>query len=147
MAEHTWPAGLPCFQLSGFSTGGGDGNQKRSEFPGGTKVRRRFTGRPPKPVTASLVCTPAQLQTVEDFYWVTLRETEAFNHRDMTKPNDTTLVEYCFLRPPRATTHRTGRRFLVTLELEQLTFFQGTFPLGDGGGSLLGDGAGSTLTT
>lgn len=145
MAEHTWPASLPCFQVAGFSGDGEDG-VLRSQFPGGMKIRPEFTKPPPERITAAVVVTPAQLQTLMDFWAITLRRVLPFNHTDPSKP-DATLVEYRFLARPQRAPHRSGRRWRVTLQLEQLTTYQGTFPLADGGGSLLGDGTGNTITT
>lgn len=139
MAEHSWPPGLPCFQISGFSAGGGDDGVIRSQFPGGTKIRPRFTMPPPEPVTAVVVVNQAQLQTLMDFWAITLRRVLPFNHTDPAKPDDTP-VEYRFLARPQRAPLSGGRRWRVTLQLEQLTTYQGTFPLGDGGGSLLSDG-------
>lgn len=147
MAAHTWPAGLPCFLVAGYARGGGEDGVLRSDFPGGTKSRPQFTRPPPEPVTASMVCDAAQLQTVLDFWAITTRRTLPFNHIDPTKP-DGLPVEYQFRGRPRYVPHRTGRRWLVTMELWQLTSYQGTFPLGDGGGALLTDApSGNTLTT
>ena len=139
MAEHTWPAGLPCFQVAGYSRGGGEDGVLRSQFPGGTKTRPQFTRPPFEPVRADLVVDRAQLQTLLDFWAITLGRVLPFNHTDPTKP-DATLVEYRFLSRPQYAPLRTGRRWRVTLELEQLTTYQGTFALGAGGNTLLTDG-------
>lgn len=147
MADIKWPMGLPCFTVAGYQRGGGDDGVKRSQFPAGAKSSPRHTAPPPEPVRASLVCNPAQLQTVLDFWAITCRRVLPFLMHDVTKPDDT-LVEYAFLARPSYVPHgRIPNRWRVTLELEQRTTFQGTFPLGDGGGSLLGDGTGNTITT
>lgn len=126
MAEHDWPAGLPCFVIDGYSRGGGEDNVLRSQFPGGLKIRPKFTSAPPEPVTATLVVTPAQLQTLLDFWAITLKRVLPFNHTDPTKPDDTS-VEYRFLSRPQYAPHRTGRRWRVTLQMEQMATFQGTY--------------------
>lgn len=128
MADHDWPAGLPCWAINGFS-GEGDDGVKRSQFPGGTKTRPRFTKPPPAIVRTAVYVSPAQLQTLMDFWETTLRRVLPFNYRDMTKPNDTTTVEYRFLARPRFSSTGSPRRFRVELQLEQLTTFQGTFPV------------------
>lgn len=145
MAEHNWPSGLPCFLISGFSASGEDG-VIRSQVGRASKLRPKFTGAPPQQVTAEVLCNKAQLQTLMDFWAVTLRRVLPFNHRDYTKPDETT-VEYRFLARPSYVPAGSGMHWRVSLQLEQLTTFQGTFPLGDGGGSLLGDGSGNTITT
>lgn len=146
MANHNWPASLPPFLVDGYSRGGGDDGLIRSQFPGGTKIRLRFTRPPYEQVTAMLIANRAQLQTLLDFYHVTLRRVLPFNHVDHTKPDDTP-VEYRFTGRPEYEPAGSGFYWRVTLQLEQLTTYQGTFPLGDGGGSLLGDGTGNTITT
>lgn len=145
MAVHNWPAGLPCFALSGYS-GQGDDGIIRSEFPAGMKVRPRFTKAPPEQVRAIVYCTAAQLQTVLDFWEVTLKRVLAFNYRDVTKPADLTTVEYRFLARPTYSPMGSGRKWRVELQLEKLSTFQGTFPV-SGNGSLLDDGSGNTITT
>lgn len=146
MAVHNWPASLPCFVVDGYSRGGGDDGVIRSEFPAGMKTRPRFTRPPPEPVTAVVMCDRAQLQTVLDFWAITLNRVLPFNMRDHTKP-DATTVEYRFTARPQYQPEGSGQLWRITLELEQITTYQGTFPLGDGGGSLLGDGSGGVLTT
>lgn len=146
MAVHDWPAGLPCFALSGYSAGGEDGII-RSEFPAGMKIRPRFTKPPPEQVRAVVYATAAQLQTILDFWEITLGRVQPFNYRDFSKPNDAETVEYRFTGRPSYGPAGNSRKWRVELPLEKLNSFQGTFPLGDGGGSLLGDGSGNTLTT
>lgn len=146
MALHNWPQSLPRLVVEGYQRGGGDDGIIRSDFPAGMKIRPRFTKPPPEPVTAVIMCNKAQLQTVLDFYAITLRRVLPFNMRDHTKP-DATTVEYRFTARPQYQPSGSGSLWRVTLDLEQMSTFQGTFPLGDGGGSLLGDGSGNTLTT
>lgn len=145
MADYNWPPGLPEISVTGYAREGDDG-VIRSEFPGSTKIRPRFTKPPPEQVSAQVICSQAEMQTLMDFWEVTLRRVLAFNYRDHTKP-DATTVEYRFLSRPTRETYGSPYIWRVTLQLEQLTTYQGTFPLGDGGGSLLGDGTGNTITT
>lgn len=141
-----WPSGLPSLLTEDYSRSREDG-LKRSQFPGGTKVRPRFTKPPPEQISARLVCDRAQLQTLLDFWEVTLKQGAlAFLRLDETKPGDN-LVECRFLSPPSYSSLDDGLNWRVSVSFEQLTTFQGTFPLGDGGGSLLGDGSGNTITT
>ncbi len=145
MAVHNWPAGLPCWSIGGYA-GSGDDGVIRGEFPAGMKIRPRFTRPPPEAIRAVVYVDQAQLQTLMDFWAITLQRVLPFNYRDVTKP-DTTTVEYRFTARPSRSPAGSGRKWRVELQLEQFTTFQGTFPLGDGGGSLLGDGDGNTLTT
>lgn len=146
MAEHDWPSSVPTFLVDGYARGGGDDGVIRSQFPGGVKQRPRFTTAPPEQVTATVLCNKAQLQTLLDFYNITLRRVSRFNLRDHTKP-DTTTVEYRFTGRPSYQPAGSGFLYRVTLPLEQMNTFQGTFPVSDGNGNLLSDGDGQTLTT
>ena len=84
-----------------------------------------------------MVCDKAQLQTIIDFWEITCKQGSlTFWRKDDTKP-DETLVEYGFLSPPSYEPLDIFWR--VTLQLEQLTTFQGTFPLGDGEASIIRD--------
>lgn len=141
-----WPAGLPDLLTENYTRSREDG-LIRTPFPGGTKTRPRFTKPPPAKISAQVICNRAQLQTLLDFWEVTLKQGSLpFLRRDDTKPDDT-LVEYKFLAPPSEQSLDDGLNWRVSLSFEQLTTYQGTFPLGDGGGSLLGDGSGNTITT
>jgi len=145
MAAHDWPTGLPHPLVEGYQRDGDDGII-RSDFPAGMKIRPRYTRPPPERVRASFHCDRAQLQTLLDFWAITLKRVLPFNMPDHTKP-DSDTVEYRFLSRPTYQPAGSGFNWRVTVELEQLTTFQGTFPLGDGGGSLLGDGDGNTITS
>ena len=145
MADHNWPASLPCFLISGFSASGEDG-VIRSNVGRASKLRPKFTAAPPQQVTAEVLCNKAQLQTLMDFWAITLRRVLPFNHRDYTKPDDTP-VEYRFLARPSYVPAGSGMHWRVTLQLEQLTTYQGTFPLTDGGTALMGDGSGDAIST
>lgn len=125
-----WPAGLPDFLLEGYSRTRED-NLIRSQFPGGTKTRPRFTKPLPRRVNVQLDCNQAQLQTLDDFWEITCKQgTLTFWYRDLMKP-DPTLVEYEFLAPPSdaLVPNTRGRVIRVSLQLAQLTTYQGTFPL------------------
>lgn len=146
MAEHNWPAMLPCFLVDGYGRGGEDA-VIRSELGRATKIRRRYTALPPEQVSANVVCDKAQLQTLLDFYAITLGRVLPFNYRDHTKP-DATLVEYRFTERPSYAPEGSGMYWRVSLSLEQLTTYQGTFPLSDEhGNNLLSSPGGDELTT
>lgn len=141
-----WPASLPSPLTENYSRSRPDG-MKRSRFPAGTKIRPRWTKPPPAEVSFQVICNQAQLQTLVDFWEITLKQGSLpFLHRDESKPDDT-LVEYRFLSPPSEQSLDDGISWRVSVRLEQLTTYQGTFPLGDGGGALLGDRTGKTITT
>ena len=144
MAEHDWPSSVPPFLVEGYARGGGDDGIIRSQFPGGTKQRPRFTSAPPEPVNATVLCNLAQLQTLLDFYNITLHRVARFNMRDHTKP-DSTLVEYRFTARPSYQPAGSGFLYRVSLQLEQMATYQGTFPLSAGGSTLTSDD--TTLTT
>lgn len=147
MVDILWPASLPCFNVAGYQRGGGDDGVKRSQFPAGTKTWPRFTRPPALPITATMTCTSAQVQTVEDFWEITCQRTLPFLRQDDVKP-DPTLVEYAWRGRPEVVPHqRLPNRWVVTLQLEMRGTFQGTFPLGAGGNSLLGDGSGDAIST
>lgn len=81
----------------------------------------------------TVLCNQAQLQTLLDFYNTTLRRVLPFNYRDHTKPDDAT-VEYRFTGRPSYLPSGSRFRWVVTLRLEQLTSYQGTFPVTDEAG-------------
>lgn len=128
MADHDWPSSLPVFLVEGYARGGGDDAVIRSKVGRASKARPRFTTPMPEPVSAGLICSLAQLQTLLDFYNITLKRVLAFNLRDHTKPN-ATPVEYRFTSRPAYVPAGSGKQYRVTLELEQLSTYQGTFPI------------------
>lgn len=128
MAEHTWPGSLPDPLIEGYQRGGGDDGVLRSEIGRASKQRPKFTTAPPEPVVMMVAVDQAGLQTLLDFYYITLKRVKAFNMRDHTKP-DAITVEYRFKGRPQYVPNRIGTRWKVTLQLEQLTNYQGTFPL------------------
>lgn len=128
MADHDWPTSLPGFLLEGYQRGGGEDGAIRSQLGRASKVRPKWTTPPPEPVQAVVLCNLAQLQTLLDFYTITLKRVLAFNRKDDTKP-DLTPVEYRFTGRPSYEPVGYGQLYRVTLPLEQLTTYQGTFPL------------------
>ena len=136
MAEHDWPTSLPHLLVSGEQRGGGEDGVIRSTLGRASKLRPRWTAPPPEPVQMTVLCSQAQLQTLLDFYNITLRRVLPFNYRDHTKPDDAT-VEYRFTGRPSYQPSGSRFRWVVTLRLEQLTTYQGTFPVTDGDGSTI----------
>lgn len=145
MAEFTWPNSVPGPLVVGYSRGGGDDGVIRSNVGRVTKLRPRFTSPPPEPVNATFFCNLAQLQTLLDFYNVTLQRVLPFNMRDGTKPGLAT-VEYRFTARPSYSPVDTGALYLVTVELEQLATYQGSFDISDELGNGLTDSS-EGLTT
>lgn len=93
------------------------------------KTRRRTTAVP-MIVQMTLVLSAAQLQTLLDFYEITLKQVLPFDWVDLRKPNDVeTLVVYTFSSYPKQQPWVDPAYWLVTLELVQHTTFQGTFLL------------------
>lgn len=144
MADHTWPESLPCFLVRGYSRGGGDDGVLRSQFDAGSKSRPRWTAPPAEPMSAQIRCTPAQLQTLLDFWAITLRRALPFKHVD--PENGAEFILRFTGRPERQPTN-SGRAFYVTLPLEVISTTPGAFPLTDGGGPTLLTQADEELTT
>lgn len=128
MAEHSWPSSVPGPELSSVRWRPAFDNVIRSQMDGGSKSRRRATAVP-EIMTCRLWLSAAQLQTLMDFYQITLREVEAFDWNDFRRPNDTTrVVTYTFRSYPQHGPW-TVDSFWVDLELAQHTTFQGKFLL------------------
>ena len=95
----------------------------------GAKSRRRATAVP-ELVQMTVLLTAAQLQTLMDFYELTLKEVGVFDWVDWRKPNDSeTLVAYAFRSYPQHQPWIDSDYWQVTLELIQYTTFQGTYLL------------------
>lgn len=81
-------------------------------------------------VQLSCAMTAAQLQTLLDFYEITLQQVLPFDWYDWRRPNDTsTRVTYTFRAYPQHQPWVDSDYWLVTLELTQHTTFQGTYLL------------------
>ena len=102
-------------------------NVIRSQMDAGiAKTRRRFTSVP-EDVSFVLLLDRAQVQTLQDFAAITLKDVLPFDWREFRKP-DTTTVVYRFKSRPSFTPIYSGL-WRTTVELELLTTFQGTFLL------------------
>lgn len=95
---------------------------------GVAKTRRRFTAVP-EVVTFTLLLSPAQVQTLQDFVAITLKDVLPFDWKELRKPNDETPVTFRFLSRPRFTPSEVEGLWRADIELELLTTFQGTFLL------------------
>lgn len=123
-----WPSSVPGPDIDSVSYKPAFDNTVRSQMDVGRKVRRRATAVP-EILTCSLYLTHAQLQTLLDFYEITLKQTLPFTWFDWRKPNDTATPVVCsFNRYPEHA--RWGfEHWQVSLELTQWTTFQGTYLL------------------
>ncbi len=119
----TWPQSVPKFIVEGYSRGGEDG-VLRSQFPGGMKVRPQFTKPPPQAIAGAVICTLAQLQTLVDFWEITLKRVLPFDMQDSARPGVT--ATYRFTARPSYTAIA-ANLYRVELALEQLNTSQGTF--------------------
>lgn len=126
MAKPTFPASLPGPVLDSIGYKPAFDNVIRSQMDGGMKKRRRVT-KVPEVFTGTLAVTSAQLQTLLDFYELTVKQVLPFDWKDWRKPNDTTaLATFSFRSYPQHVPWGDDH-WLVSLELDQLTTFQGTF--------------------
>lgn len=128
MAEHHWPSSLPPFLVDGYSRGGGDDGVLRSQMDGAVRSRPKTSAPPREPVTGRLNCAPAQLQTLMDFWELTLGRVLPFNYVDHTKGESAAV--YAFTGRPSYQPTRSGMRWLVTLPLEIVSTTPGAFGLG-----------------
>lgn len=128
MANAQWPASLKHPTLDQIDYGPLiDGVIRTPMDFGPAKLRRRFTAVP-EAATFSLQLYRSQVQTLQDFVAITLKDTLPFDWYEFRKP-DRTLVTYRFIRRPRFVPMQTGMLWLATVELELLTTYQGTFLL------------------
>ena len=103
MANPTWPSSVPGPELDSIRYAPAFDNHLRANVGYGGKTRRAATAVP-EIVTFNVYPTHAQLQTLLDFYTVTLLEVGAFDWYDWRKPNDTDqLATFTFKSRPRET--------------------------------------------
>lgn len=129
VANPEWPSSLPVPLVEGVSYTSQDNVIRTQMAAGVAKTRRRFTAVP-EDVTFQLLLDRAKLQTLLDFVSVTLKDVLPFDWREFRKPvaDQGTLVTYRFKsRPSMVPIH--GGLWRVSIELELLTNFQGTFLL------------------
>lgn len=137
MAKPVWPEGLPPPLVDGASYAPAFDNVVRSSFTGGQQVRRRFSWVP-EIVTLQFHCNRAQLQIIHDFATIECRDVDVFEwveHRDPALGP----ADYRFRERPKYTPHVSGLEWRVTVTLDLLTPFNGTFPLGGDLGPLSTD--------
>lgn len=132
MADNTiyeWPEGLPDPLIDSYSDEGEDAVLRSNFDAGPSKIRPRYSGKPPRAVSMSFVMNQAQRQIIDDFYYVTLNRIGLFNYKDFTlddAPSNVTI--YRFTGVPKYRPY-TRQLWEVTLPLERLTEAQGEFLL------------------
>lgn len=126
MAELSlWPVSIPCPLYDGAAYTPQQ-NLIRSSMDGGAKHRRRFTSVP-SDCTFTLRLTEAQVQTLDDFVAVTLKDVLPFKWKDFRRPDGpTNVVVYRFKSRPSYTPVGPGY-WDAAIELEMLTELQGRF--------------------
>jgi hypothetical protein len=128
MANPTWPSSVPGPELASIRYAPAFDNHLRANAGIGGKTRRRATAVP-EILSFDTYVSAAELQTLLDFYEVTLKQVLPFDWYDWRKPNDTdSLATFTFRRAPSLTPWTFGG-WKASLELTQHTTFQGTFLL------------------
>lgn len=95
MANPTWPATLPAPQADSSAGYGAPGNVIETGMEtGDAKRRRRFTAAV-IPFNCTVKLTADQLATLEQFYYVTLKQVLPF---DWTDFRTGTTATYCFTK-------------------------------------------------
>ena len=130
MAE-SWPSSLPFPQTAGFSMPEVDNSIRTEMAAGAAKYRRRFSATV-RPVTLTLVVNRAQVQILDDFVEVTLKDVRLFQMPDFRKPYDEdNVATYRFTRRPGYTPRGNGVHWNATLSLEMLSVPVAAFALTD----------------
>lgn len=126
---HAWPSSLGHPLVDGYSESGEDG-VLRSQFDAGpSKIRRKYSGRPPATVVGELVLTKAGMQVLDDFYWITLNVVGLFHWADHRRPLDSENVAvYRFAARP-SYTPIAPHLWRAALQLERVTSVDGSFLL------------------
>jgi hypothetical protein len=126
VANETFPTSLPGPVIDTIGYKPAFDNVIRSQMDGGMRKRRRCT-KVPEVLTCTLALTSAQLQILLDFYEITLKQVRAFDWKDWRKPNDPQALATFTFRAYPAHAPWGDDHWLVGLELDQLTTFQGTY--------------------
>lgn len=116
-----WPASLPCPVADSAQWAPLFDNRIRSNVDWGIKDRPRFTFVPDV-FSFQIKCSKAQLSTLLDFYRITLRESESFEWIEWRSALPQ-LQRYAFNKAP--TYAKTGRKYLVDIELKTLRRYDG----------------------
>lgn len=128
---HQWPVSLHHPLIDGYSEGGEDG-VLRSQFDAGpSKIRRKYSGRPPAAVAFTVPVTRAGMQVLDDFYWITLNVVGLFYWQDHRRPieDEENVAVYRFVARPSYTPGRSGTVWRAALQLERVTSVDGSFLL------------------
>jgi hypothetical protein len=114
----TWPASLPQFVLTeGFEESPPDVLLRTEMDAGPAKVRRRFTAGV-RPLKAVIVCSSAQVTTLETFFAAALASGAL--PFDWVHPRTQAATSFRFVRPPSIAPERGGKYWRVGLDLEVL---------------------------
>lgn len=111
-----WPISLPAPALSSLQESPPDNSIRSSMDKGPAKVRRRSTANI-RPLAFSLILTPAQTETLDDFY-----VDDCFSGAvafDYTHPRTGVGCEARFVEPPKYN-EREGAVYTVAIMLEIL---------------------------
>ena len=115
-----WPSTLPCPQKNAVSYAPKFENILTSQMEGRVKRRRRFT-HVPDVMTFSLKLTSAQMNTLEEFVQLTLKDVDAFEWKEWRAELPQTAV-YRFVKRPTYT--NIGLHFWqADIELDVMTRF------------------------
>ncbi len=110
-----WPAGLPQKQFSPVTEKRQDAAIRSSMDTGTPKKRRRFTAAV-REITIPIVLSMAEKIIFDTFYITTLKE--GVLPFDWTDPNDdTTIIEYRFVKPSRLTKKAGEWKGMLSLEV------------------------------
>lgn len=124
-----WPESLGCPQVSGYNESSpNDGLIRTTMQSGPQKVRKRVSSVTTT-VDFNLILRGAGVQTLENFYWITLNQVRSFYWPDYKKPMwDDNVGVYRFLSPP-VIQAMGGDIFQATLQVERMAFVNGHFLL------------------
>lgn len=130
MAElPTWPVSLPPPLIDGAGLTPQPNQIRSQNDAGAARVRPRFTAAA-RNVRYTVVCSEAQVQVLDDFVEITLRDTLPFHWLDFRRPAaGQPPAVYRFKSRPAYAPRNNGRQWAATLDLEMLTADPGRFLL------------------
>lgn len=126
---YQWPESLGCPQQSGYSESTASTSVIKTSMQAGPQKMRRRVSYSPSQVSMNLIVRPAGVQTLDDFYWITLNEVGNFYWHDYRKPlyQDNVSV-YRFIDPPSYEAIG-AKLWKANLQLERMTTVNGHFLL------------------
>lgn len=123
-----WPKSLGCPQKSGYSEMTDD-NIVSTPVQSGPQRRRPRVSSVPTKASFNLILQAAGVQTLRDFYWITLGQTGHFYLPDYTKPLASDNVAVCRFIGEPSIEKMGGRYWRANVTLERLTTVNGHFLL------------------